>query len=222
MSSLGIKYGIIGASGKMGKEIESIFSEDGNKCVFRFDVDGEQILEKPELLIDFSLPAVFSKTIEYVKLFNVPLIIGTTGLSTGHLSSLEEISKTVPVVQSYNFSIGIQLLLKCIEVIKSQIKDWDIEIEETHHRFKKDKPSGTALMIRSIFDEEVRISSLRLGNVPGIHSVQFGSLGEVLKIEHQALSRRTFADGVLKSAYFIMKQSNGFYSFNNVINNKIG
>jgi len=216
-----IKYGIIGASGKMGKEIESVFSEAGNECVFKFDIDGEQKITTPELLIDFSLPIVLSKTIEYVKLFNVPLIIGTTALSSIQLEELKKLGEDVPVVQSYNFSIGIQLLLRMIEVIKNEVAGWDIEIEETHHRFKKDKPSGTAIMIKNTIEKDAPISSLRLGNVPGIHTVQFGSLGEILKIEHQALSRRTFADGVLISAKFIIKKKNGLYSFRDVINNKI-
>lgn len=215
-----IKYGIIGASGKMGREIENVFSENGHTCVFKFDIDGEQKFDVPELLIDFSLPVVLEKTIDYTKSFNVPLIIGTTGLSNDKLENLKLLSHKIPVVQSYNFSIGIQLLLRMIESIKNNVKDWDIEIEETHHRFKKDKPSGTAIMIKNLMEKEVPISSLRLGNVPGVHTIQFGSLGEILKIEHQALSRRTFADGVLKSANFILKKQNGFYSFKDVINNK--
>jgi 4-hydroxy-tetrahydrodipicolinate reductase len=205
----------------MGKEIESVFEEEGNECVFKFDVDGEFTKQKPELLIDFSLPVVFQKTIEYVKSFNVPLIIGTTGLSSDQLNELKELSEKNPVVQSYNFSIGVQLLLKLIETIKNDVDGWDIEIEETHHRFKKDKPSGTAIMIKNVLNKDIPISSLRLGNVPGIHTVQFGNLGEVLKIEHQALSRRTFADGVLKSAYFAIQKKKGFYSFKDVISNKI-
>lgn len=214
------KYGIIGASGKMGREIENVFSETGNECVFKFDADGEQKITNPELLIDFSLPIVLPKTIEYVNSFNVPLIIGTTGLSSVQIEVLKKLSGVFPVVQSYNFSIGIQLLLKCIEIIKDEVGGWDVEIAETHHRFKKDKPSGTAIMIKNLLDDNIPISSLRLGNVSGIHNVQFGSLSEILKIEHQALSRRTFADGVLKSASFILKKKNGFYSFKDVINNK--
>jgi 4-hydroxy-tetrahydrodipicolinate reductase len=213
-----IKYGLIGASGKMGREIENVFFEAGHKCVFKFDIDGKQKSDKPELLIDFSLPVVLKNTISYVKAFNIPLIIGTTGLSSDQLVELKKLSEVFSVVQSYNFSIGIQLLLRMIESIKSDVKDWDIEIEETHHRFKKDKPSGTAIMIKNILKKDTPISSLRLGNVPGIHTVQFGSLGEILKIEHQALSRRTFADGVLKAANFILQKKSGYYSFKDVIN----
>lgn len=215
-----IKYGIIGASGKMGIEIQNIFSEAGHECVFKFDVGGELKDGKPELLIDFSLPAAIDSSIHYAEAFKVPLIIGTTGLTGHQLKQLKLLSKKNPVVLSYNFSIGIQLLIKCIEAIKDEVKNWDIEIEETHHRFKKDKPSGTAIMIKETLDDNIPISSIRLGSVPGIHTVHFGSLGEVLKIEHNVQSRRAFAEGVLKSAGFIIKKTSGFYSFKDVINNK--
>jgi 4-hydroxy-tetrahydrodipicolinate reductase len=122
-----------------------------------------------------------------------------------------------PVVQSYNFSIGIQMLLKCTEMLNENLSDWDIEISETHHRFKKDKPSGTAIMIKNLIGRDVNISSLRLGNVPGNHSVSFGGLGEVIKITHSATSRRTFSEGVLKSILFVMDKKNGLYSFNEVL-----
>lgn len=214
-----IKYGLIGDTGKMGREIENVFSEAGHICVFKFDVDGEQKSDTPELIIDFSLPVVLTSTIEFAKSFNVPLIIGTTGLSNDQLEDLKLLSENKPVIQSYNFSIGIQLLIRMIDTIKKDVQDWDVEIEETHHRFKKDKPSGTAMMIKNSLGKDVPISSLRLGNVPGNHIIQFGSLGEILKIEHQALSRRTFADGVLKSANYIMQKKNGFFSFKDVINN---
>ncbi len=214
-----IKYGIIGASGKMGKEIESVFNEAGHELAFTYDVDGEKSLSRPEVLIDFSLPIVFDKTIEIVKRFNVPLIIGTTGLNAKQLDILKSVSENIAVVQSFNFSIGIQLLLKCIDSINENLDGWDIEIEETHHRFKKDKPSGTALMLKNAFNKEIPVSSLRIGNVFGTHTIHLGSLGETIKLEHNATSRRTFADGVLRSAEFIVKKKNGFFSFTDVINN---
>lgn len=132
-----IKFGIVGYSGKMGKEIEVVFSEAGHECVFKFDVDGEWKSENPELLIDFSLPIVLDKTLKYANAFSTPVIIGTTGLTSEQLNNLKNLSEKVPVIQSYNFSIGIQILLKCIETAKKEIHGWDIEIEETHHRFKK-------------------------------------------------------------------------------------
>jgi 4-hydroxy-tetrahydrodipicolinate reductase len=166
------------------------------------------------------LPEVFPKTINYVNEFNVPLIVATTGLSDENIKELKRLSQKIPIVQSYNYSTGIQILLKLAQMANEKTKDWDVEISETHHRFKKDKPSGTAKMIKSIFkDREVNTSSFRLGNVFGEHTVSFASLGEVLSIKHSATSRRTFAEGIWKSAEFIKSKKTGYYSFTDVVFN---
>jgi 4-hydroxy-tetrahydrodipicolinate reductase len=216
-----IKYGIIGATGRLGSEVQNVFKENNYELVFSYDIEGEKRKGKPGLLIDCSLPDVFPKTINYVNEFNVPLIVATTGLSDENIKELKRLSQKIPIVQSYNYSTGIQILLKLVQLANEKTKDWDIEISETHHRFKKDKPSGTAKMIKSIFkDRDVNTSSFRLGNVFGEHNVSFASLGEVLSIKHSATSRRTFAEGILKSAEFIMGQSPGLYSFTEVVFNE--
>jgi len=212
-----IKYGLIGASGKMGKEISSLMNENENELVFKYDIDGESFSEKPEVLIDFSLPAVLGKTIEYALKFKSPLIIGTTGFNEAQLKQIRKLSEKIPVVQSYNFSVGMQMLIQSAVLLKEKLTDWDIEISEIHHRFKKDKPSGTAIMIKNALGREVNISSLRLGNVVGEHSVSFGGLGETLTITHSALSRRTFAEGVLRAVKFIVDKEKGFYTIKDVL-----
>jgi len=212
-----IKYGLIGASGKMGKEIISLMTENENELVFKYDIDGESFSEKPEVLIDFSLPAVLGKTIEYALKFKSPLIIGTTGFNEAQLKQIRKLSEKIPVVQSYNFSVGMQMLIQSAVLLKEKLTDWDIEISEIHHRFKKDKPSGTAIMIKNALGREVNISSLRLGNVAGEHSVSFGGLGETLTITHSALSRRTFAEGVLRAVKFIVDKEKGFYTIKDVL-----
>jgi 4-hydroxy-tetrahydrodipicolinate reductase len=212
-----IKYGLIGSSGRMGKEIISIMNENGNELVFEFDINGESYSGKPEVIIDFSLPVVLEKTIEYSRKFNSPLIVGTTGLNDMQLRNIKELAEKVAVVQSFNFSVGIQMLIRCSEILKEELPGWDIEISETHHRFKKDKPSGTAIMINNALGKEVSISSMRLGNVVGEHSVHFGGLGETLTITHSALSRRTFAEGVLKAVNFIIDKEKGFYTIKDVL-----
>jgi 4-hydroxy-tetrahydrodipicolinate reductase len=213
-----MKYGLVGASGKMGKEVISVFAEHKNELVFTFDIQGEWKQSDPEILIDCSLPEAFDKMITSAENFSVPLIVATTGLSEINLSRLKEYSKHQPVVQSYNFSIGIQILLELTKKAYEKLTDWDIEISETHHRFKKDKPSGTAKMIQNIFgDRKINTTSHRLGNVPGDHTVSFAGLGEVISIQHRALSRRTFAEGILKSAEFALNKNNGFYSFTDVV-----
>ena len=213
-----MKYGLVGASGKMGKEVISVFAEHNNELVFSFDIQGEWKQSDPEILIDCSLPEAFEKMIELAKSFNVPLIVATTGLTENNINQLKKFSEMKPVVQSYNFSVGIQILLELTRVANSKLPAWDVEISETHHRFKKDKPSGTAKMIQKIFSgREVNVNSHRLGNVPGDHTVSFAGLGEVLSIQHRALSRRTFAEGILKSAEFALTKENGFYSFTDVV-----
>lgn len=215
-----MKYGVIGASGRLGAEVIKLFEEKGHKLVFAYDLEGEWKNDNPDLLIDCSLPEVFDKTIEYACEQNNPLIVATTGITEENIKILKKYSKQFPIVQSYNYSLGIQVLLKLTADAKKYLKDYDVEIEETHHRFKKDKPSGTAKMIQSLFDDrEINTSSLRLGNVPGDHTIRFGSLGEVLSISHRALSRRTFAEGILLSAQFALKKKNGFYSFTDVVFN---
>jgi 4-hydroxy-tetrahydrodipicolinate reductase len=209
---------LIGSSGRLGGEVINVFSEKNHKLVYELDENGETKSENPELIIDCSLPSVFNKTVELVEQFNVPLIIATTGLTGSDIQKLKDLSSNIPVVQSFNFSIGVQVLLKLTETANEVLKDWDIEISETHHRFKKDKPSGTALMIKNILaSETVNVSSLRLGNIVGDHTVTFGGLGETISISHHAISRRTFAEGILKAAEFILKKENGFYSFTDAV-----
>ena len=213
-----MKYGLVGASGKLGKEVINVFAEQEHELVFSYDIQGDWKQIGPEILIDCSLPEAFDKMMAFTKSFNVPLIVATTGLSSENIEQLKSYSHKKAVVQSFNFSYGIQILLELTRLANSKLSDWDVEISETHHRFKKDKPSGTAKMIQNIFENrEVNTTSHRLGNVSGDHKVSFAGLGEVLSIEHRALSRRTFAEGILKSAEFALKRENGFYSFTDVV-----
>jgi len=213
-----MKYGVVGASGKLGKEVISVFAEHNHELVFTFDIQGEWIQSEPEILLDCSLPEVFDKMLSFAKKFGVPIIVAPTGLTEKNINDLKEFSEIKPVVQSYNFSLGIQILLELTKLAKAKLPDWDVEISETHHRFKKDKPSGTAKMIQDIFGEKkINTTSLRLGNVPGDHTVSFAGLGEVISVQHRALSRRTFAEGILMSAEFSLKKVKGFYTFTDVV-----
>ena len=216
-----MKYGLIGASGKLGKEVVNVFTDHNHELVFTYDLQGEWMQTEPDILIDSSLPEAFDSVIELGNQFKVPLIVATTGLTEKNLEDLKSYSTKYSVVQSYNFSLGIQILLQLTKKANDLLPDWDVEISETHHRFKKDRPSGTAKMLQEIFKErKVNTSSFRLGNVPGDHSISFAGLGEVLTLEHRALSRRTFAEGILLSADFALKKENGIYSFTDVVFNK--
>lgn len=214
-----MKYGIIGYSGRMGQAIEELFSEAGHELVYQKDEDGEKEIEKPEVIIDFSLKEAFADTVKVIKEKQVPLVIGTTGLDDADFAQLDELAEDVPVIQSFNFSIGINILSELIKKVNQYVdQDWDIEISETHHRFKKDKPSGTAIMLGDLLDRKVEMHSKRLGSEFGEHEVDFASTGEVLTLKHRAYSREAFTRGVLMSAEAILDLEARFYTFSEILN----
>jgi len=213
-----MKYGIIGYSGRMGQEIEKLFSEAGHQLVYKKDENGVEETEAPELLIDFSLREAFPETMKVVENKEVPLIIGTTGLTVSDFEMLKDAAQKVPIVQSFNFSIGINILSELVEKVNEYVdEDWDIEISETHHRFKKDKPSGTAIMLGDLIDRDLEMHSKRLGSEFGEHEIDFASTGEVITLKHRAYSREAFSRGVLLSAENILDLDAGLYSFKDIL-----
>lgn len=213
-----MNYALIGYSGRMGKEIIETFSEAGHKLVVKADENGIEESGTPEVVIDFSKPEALKTSIELCKKYSAGLVIGTTALKEEDFDALTELSKTVPVVQSFNFSIGINVLLRILPELSNLVGDWDVEIIETHHRFKKDAPSGTAILLRNALNRDVPTHSIRIGGVPGDHVVIFGNLGETIEIRHRAISRKVFAIGALKAAEFILKNKEpGFYTFSQIL-----
>jgi 4-hydroxy-tetrahydrodipicolinate reductase len=216
-----MKYGIIGYSGRMGQAIEELFSEAGHELVYQKDENGEKEIEKPEVIIDFSLKEAFADTVRVIEEKEVPLVIGTTGLDENDFAELDKLAEKVPVIQSFNFSIGINILSELIKKVNQYVdQDWDIEISETHHRFKKDKPSGTAIMLGDLLDREVEMHSKRLGSEFGEHEIDFASTGEVLTLKHRAYSREAFTRGVLMSAEAILDLDPGFYTFSQILSDQ--
>lgn len=217
-----MKYGLIGYSGKMGKAIEEIFNKNGHELVYKKDSEIEEQIELPEVIIDFSIKDAFQETLEIIKEKEVPLITGTTGLDDKDFEEMKEISKKFPIIQSFNFSIGINIMTELLEKMNDYIDEtYDIEITETHHRFKKDKPSGTAILLEKILERKVEeVHSKRLGSEFGEHEIEFANLGEIIKISHRAYSREAFTKGVLLSAKKIKSLENGFYTFKQILNMK--
>ncbi|PLV60249.1 4-hydroxy-tetrahydrodipicolinate reductase [Thermotoga sp. KOL6] len=212
-----MKYGIVGFSGRMGQEIQKVFSEKGHELVLKVDVNGVEEIGSPEVIVDFSSPEALTTTVNLCRKYKSGLVLGTTGLTDEHFKLLKELSNEIPVVQAYNFSIGINVLKKFLAEISKILTDWDVEIVETHHRFKKDAPSGTAILLKEALDKEITIHSLRIGGVPGDHVVVFGNIGETIEIKHRAISRTVFAIGALKAAEFVVNRRAGLYSFEEVL-----
>ncbi|MGM0639880.1 MAG: 4-hydroxy-tetrahydrodipicolinate reductase [Thermotogota bacterium] len=206
----------------MGKAIQDLFSKEGHELVYKKDSEIEELIEKPEVIIDFSLKEAFSETLKIIKEKEVPLITGTTGLEDADFEKMKEISKKVPIIQSFNFSIGINIMTELLAKMNDYIDEtYDIEITETHHRFKKDKPSGTAILLEKILNSKIEeVHSKRLGSEFGEHEIEFANTGEIIKISHRAYSREAFTKGVLLSAKKIFNLENGFYTFKQILNKK--
>lgn len=213
-----MKYGIIGYSGRMGQAIKNLFSKSGHELVYKKDSREEKKVDRPEVIIDFSLKEAFPETVKIIEKEEAALIIGTTGLEKEEFSKLNKLAENLPIIQSFNFSIGINILQQLIkEVNQYTSQDWDIEISETHHRFKKDKPSGTAIMLAELLDRKVEMHSKRLGSEFGEHEIDFATTGEIISLKHRAYSREAFTKGVLLSAEAILDLKSGLYSFEEIL-----
>lgn len=215
--TVNIRYGLVGANGKMGVEIQSYFSSLGDLCVLRKDREVLEEIERPQVIIDFSSPDAVFETVELCRKYSCGLVIGTTALTEEHFSRLKELSEHVPVVQSYNFSTGIAILKRIIKEYASYFEDWDAAMVEIHHNQKKDAPSGTAKMLKQALGREIPISSIRVGGIFGEHTLIFSNSGETVEITHRALSRRAFVIGVRNAALFVLGKEKGFFSYDDVL-----
>ncbi len=195
-----------------------------------------------DIVIDFSTPAAADKTIGYCVKNSVALVLGTTGLSDEQLEKIKAASAKIPVMYATNMSVGMNVLFSLAGKVASMLgEDYDIEIIEQHHRFKKDAPSGSALTLaknickatgkkfpdcltlgRSGKDSlrqkgTIGIHAVRAGDITGIHSVIFSSLGEKLTLNHTAHSRDTFARGALRAAQWLTGKTPSLYSMTDVL-----
>jgi len=200
------------------------------------------LLKGQVVIIEFSTPAA---TLDHVKLAaekKIPIVIGTTGSDHKQLAEIKKLSRRTPILLSANMSLGVNLLVSLLgKVAKTLGDDYDVEIIEAHHRFKKDAPSGTALALgRSVAQglnrdldkvgvngrkgivgertkQEIAMLSVRAGDIVGDHTVIFGGIGERLEFIHRAHSRETFAHGALRAAQWLVKQKPGLYGMQDVL-----
>jgi 4-hydroxy-tetrahydrodipicolinate reductase len=195
-----------------------------------------------DVMIDFSLPQAADASIDYCVKNNVALVLGTTGLSDQQTAKLKQAASKIAVMQATNMSLGMNLLFAMVgKVAKSLGEDYDIEIIEAHHRFKKDAPSGSALSLAEAVCSEtgrsypgclthgregkealrekgtIGMHAVRAGDIVGRHSVIYSTLGETVTIEHNAHTRDTFARGALRAAEWLIAQKPGLYNMLDVL-----
>ena len=237
-----INIGLSGSTGKMGKAIAERINEFENcKISAKFSStnnldDLDNFCKNSDVIIDFSTPEILEKLINYALKHNTKLVVGTTGLKLQHFKLLEKAAQTLPILYSANMSIEANLLSYLARKVTKILDDYDIEILETHHRNKKDSPSGTAIMLaetiasekglniafnrgnRPRSEKEIGISSLRGGNVHGIHEISFLGEDEIITLKHEALNKNSFAIGAIKAAIWLQDKSPALYSMQDIYN----
>lgn len=236
-----------GCNGKMGQIVCDLIEQDNSlvlKCGFDKNITGEfafpvfdkieNIKEKPDVIIDFSVPVASLNILEYASKNNVPVVIATTGFSSDEENIIKEYSKKIPIFKSANMSYDIMIMKKLVQWLAPLLKDTDIEITETHHNRKIDSPSGTAQMLADSINKalgnhlhceynrhaksekrdknEIGMNSIRGGNIVGEHTVQFFGDFETFELKHTSYSRNVFAEGAIKAAKFLIEQPCGLYS----------
>lgn len=250
------KLGIFGATGRVGKllieetlnhqhfQLSAVYARRALSAPLPDQTlitqDYQNFLQAIDVAIDFSSPESTKALLQNALLTPKPLVIGTTGLDSESFTLLKQASSTMPILYATNMSRGVCVLNKLAALVASTLRESDIEICETHHRFKKDAPSGTALTLaehcakarnlnldsikvsgRGIIGErskdEIALMSLRGGDIVGKHTIGFYLDGEYLELTHTATSRLTFAKGALDMAQWLASQQNGLYDMNDAL-----
>ena len=254
------KIAIAGALGRMGNNlINSALSNNNVELVGVFDVKDidssfinknqiqenvfttrEESFEKADIVIDFTTPKALFNFTEAAVSNNTGLVIGTTGLDESHFNLLKQTSNSTKVFYAPNMSYGVNTFFEIARKAAKHLKEFDIEIIETHHRHKKDAPSGTALKLgeeivaelglsKSNFnfkrqdqegqrkENEIGFSSIRGGNIPGEHTVIFHGDNESVELTHKAHNRKIFSDGAIQAAVWLSTKEKGFYTFKDMI-----
>lgn len=228
-----LRVGVFGAGGRVGKELLGLLKTSsefipsygvGSKAQgFETNVESLDSLKGglSDLYIDFSSPELLEKVLPFCLKEKKPLVSGTTGLSEIQFAKLKEASRHIPILWSPNMSLGIATLKKALSVFKG-IKSFDFQVEEWHHRHKKDSPSGTAIYLQKALEEVIDKKCppamvMRGGGIFGVHKVYAASDEEIIQFEHTAINRTVFARGALEAALWLKDREAGFYSMDDVI-----
>jgi 4-hydroxy-tetrahydrodipicolinate reductase len=263
-----VKAIVLGAAGRMGARIISLMKDSESVCLgAAVEVKGHpsigadageaagtqrlgipiaedltSVIDHGQVVIDFTTPQSTLAGLDILTKKGKPLVIGTTGFSSVELERIRKATTKIPCVLSPNMSIGVNVMFKIVgEVANLLGQDYDMEIIEAHHRFKKDAPSGTALRLAEVLAKatqrrleevatyarkgqvgerkksEIGIQTIRAGDIVGEHTVIFGGMGERLEITHRAHSRDNFARGAILAAKWVAHQPPGLYEMAHVL-----
>ena len=259
-----IDIAITGAAGRMGQRLIALAKQDGGfnivAAVERADHPSQgrdagevagigpigvpvsvELKRQPKVMIDFTIPAATRHWLKTCREQQIAMLIGTTGLQQSDHVSIDQAASEIAILQSPTMALGVAVLFKIAgEVAKLLGEDYDIEIVESHHRFKKDAPSGTALGLADAILKaigkgrealaygregeectrergQVGMHSLRMGDDVGRHTAYFAALGERLELTHAATNRDTFVHGALRASKWLAAQKPGRYGLSDVL-----
>lgn len=249
-----VKIIMHGCNGKMGQVITGIVAEDENaEIVAGIDIvdnreNGYPVFTKidecnveADVLIDFSSAVAVDPLLEYCEKRNLPVVLCSTGLSEEQITNVHKLAEKIPVLKSANMSLGINAIMKVLKNLTPLLANagYDIEIVEKHHNQKVDAPSGTALALADVMNEELNheyeyrydrsdvrekrpkkeigISAVRGGTIVGDHDVIFAGKDEVIEVSHRAYSKAVFAKGAVEAAKFLAGKPAGMYDMSDVI-----
>ena len=237
---------LCGANGAMGKLIDGIL---GSEVTARVSLDGENGVPRTfselgdtnaDIIIDFSHHTAIADVVSYAKAHNCALVVGTTGHTAEEKALIAEAAQELPVFFSGNMSLGIAVLCRLAKEAARWFPEADIEIVEVHHNRKVDAPSGTAHMLFNAIAQvrpeatencgragegkrtknEVGVSSLRMGNVVGIHEVHICTANQTLTLRHEAGNRGMLAEGAVEAARFMAGKPKGLYNMDDLLEGK--
>jgi 4-hydroxy-tetrahydrodipicolinate reductase len=247
-----IKVGVVGATGKLGKDIlrllynhneislsaaisrknNSFIGKDIATLIDSNESMGTLVMDdiiaarsSCDVFIDCTNADAFMDNYDSYMITNKPIIIATTGFNPSQMERLNKLAQSVPVAICPNFSIGVYKFLRLIQMASNELGEFsDIDIIEHHHKYKRDKPSGTALKMAEIVrmgvddtDLNIQIHSIRAGNIVGEHTIQFTtSDNERIEISHKAYSREAFSRGVIEAIKWIRNRENGLYGMEDI------
>ncbi len=257
-----------GAAGRMGSRIVALHSESpGLRLVAALEAPGHRALgqdagevakvgalgvpitadaaaaiTRDRILVEFSVPEASLEHLRLVAGAGARAVIGTTGFSAAQREEIAALARQAPIFVAPNMSVAVTLAFSLLRTMAKALgDDYDVEITEIHHRYKKDAPSGTAMRMAEVIAEvlgrdlrqvgvygreglpgersgkEIGVMSLRSGDVVGEHTVSFGTLGERLELTHRAHSRDTFARGALRAVRWMAGRGPGLYSMHDVL-----
>lgn len=249
-----IRVIIVGCNGKMGKVLDEVISAELTmEIIAGVDMEDKGFYSYPvfpsvadcpmdaDVVIDFSVSKITDKVLDDCVAKKIPLVLCTTGLSDMQMAHIDVASKDIPIVQSYNMSLGINTLIKLLQTAAPILAEagFDIEIIEKHHNQKVDAPSGTAILLADRINDameqqyyykydrtlqrqkrdkkEIGISAVRGGTIVGEHEVIFAGTDEVVSLTHEAHSKAVFAKGAVQAVRFLIQQNPGRYTMSDVI-----